>query len=154
MATGRTSATTTLTASAPGTRFTGTVVLASRQIAGWGAQRWVVTTPDPTASAIVTATMRATSVLGLRATRAGSRVTVVSGARAYDAATGRYTAWTGRTVVVQRWTKAGWITVASARTNHLGNIRLALHIPFTVGLRVVDTSGAAIWGATSPARVL
>jgi GH25 family lysozyme M1 (1,4-beta-N-acetylmuramidase) len=154
VATGRTSATTTVTASTPGTRFTGTVVLASRQIAGWGAQKWVVTTPDPTASATVTATMRATSVLGLKATRAGSTVTVVSGARAFDAATGRFTAWVGRKVVVQRWTTSGWITVTSARTNRLGNIRIALHIPFTVGVRLIDGPSASVWGATSPARVL
>lgn len=152
--TGRISATTTLTGPAPATRFTGTVVLSSASIAAWGTQTWVVTTPDPTVTAKIGAVLLAQSLLGMRATRSGTTVTVVGSARSYNTALGRFGAWTGRPVTVQRWTRVGWRRLTTARTDSHGNIRVALHIPFTVGLRLVDPSSANTWGIASASQIL
>lgn len=154
VATGRISATTTLTGPVPTTRFTGTVVLSSAAIAAWGTQTWVVTTPDPTVTAKIGAVLRAQSLLGIRATRSGTTVTVVGAARSYNTVLGRFGAWTGRPITIQRWTRTGWSRLTTVRTDNHGNIRVALHIPFTVGLRLVDPSSANTWGIASASQIL
>lgn len=152
--TGRISATTTLSGPAPTTRFSGTVVLSTADIAAWGTQTWVVTTPDPTVVARIGAVLRAQSLLGMRATRSTTTVTVIGAARSYNTVLGRFGAWAGRPVTIQRWTSTGWRRLTTARTDSHGNIRVALHIPFTVGLRLVDPSSANTWGVSSTSQIL
>ena len=149
VATGRIHATVTITAQDPTTRFTGVLHLAARDITGWGAQEWVVTAASPAAKTTVGVVFRARSLLGVHARRHADTVTVTGAARAYDGRTGRYLAWTGSRVRIQRWTRDGWVTLATVRTNDRGNMQYLLHISFTAGLRLIDTTGATIWWAAS-----
>ncbi len=153
--TGRVGATATFTSATPTTRFRGTVSLAVARTVSWGVQRWVVTAPAASATVRVGAVMRARSVVGFHTARVGKTLYVTGATRVFDAATGRYRAWTGRGVAVQRWTGSTWSTVRTVRTDGRGNlVRVRVQVAAGHLVRLTVTSGAAVWGATSASRVV
>jgi len=93
--------------------------------------------------------VRAHSLLGLAAVRAGDLVTITTSARAYDIPKDAYLPWHRRSIVVQRWTSTGWATLTVLPTDLSGNSTTTLRIPFAVGLRAVVADSGQIWGATS-----
>lgn len=84
------------------------------------------------------------SLLGLAAARDGSTVTIHVASRSLDITTGRYRAWAGSQVDIQRWTRSGWVTISVLATDGSGNLQARLHIPFRVGLRAVRGPDATV----------
>jgi len=149
--TGRVVASTPVTATGDG-RLAGAVTFTSADLTGWGPQRWAVSGGSASTASTVSllpTDMRARSLLGLAVTRRLDRLSVVGAAKAYDSVSDSYVAWPGRRVSLQRWTSAGWATVAQTGTDRAGHLALDLRVPFTATLRLVDADTPTIWGATS-----
>ena len=147
-ATSKASATTVLAGT--GTTRTGAAVLDAGRLTAWGLHDWAASSGG--AATLLTtapADVRARSLLGMAATRAGDRVTVQGSAKAYQSVRDTYVAWAGRSVELQRWTSTGWQTIATSTADRLGHVAFVRVIPFRVGLRLVDDDDARIWGATS-----
>lgn len=90
-----------------------------------------------------------TSLLGFRAVRSGSVVVVHGSSRYWDVTTGDLRGWPGNRVVIQRWTRKGWLTLETVTADGHGNLVVPVRIPFVVGLRLTTEASAAIGGAAS-----
>ena len=152
--TGRTATSTTVSAvGGTQTRFAGTIDLASRELTSWGPHGWIVRSHNPDAVRVLPVDVRAHSLLGMATARSGSRVAIHGSARAYNTVAGRYVAWSGRRVNIQRWTSLGWRNIGSATTDRRGNFNVAMSIGFVVGLRLTDPASGTIWGAVSASQI-
>jgi hypothetical protein len=143
----------TLTLDPAGTRVSG--ALDPLPAKGWplGVWSWLVTPSGPSESLSRPALLRLHSLLGLRLTRSGEFVDVTGSARHYDADRDRYVGWAGQPVQVQRWTASGWRTIRTVTTDGRGNVAERIRIPWTVGIRLVDSDVQRVYGATSAQRV-
>jgi len=104
--------------------------------------------------AVLNADVREHSLLALSTHRAGDRVTVNGSVRQLSPSLTSWVVWPGKAVDIQRWTRTGWVTVAVVRTDRHGNLTHTLHVPWRIGLRLVDASTPAIWGQTTPAAAV
>lgn len=93
--------------------------------------------------------VREPSLLGLRAVRSGSTVVVHGSSRFLDITTGHLRGWPGNQIVIQRWSRSGWLTLRTVTTDRDGNLVVPLRIPFVVGLRLTTEAGTSIGGAVS-----
>ena len=152
-ATGRQVAATTVAAGSAGS-LSGSVTFTSRDITAWGRQNWTLYTGTSATIAVQGTDMRARSLLGLAATRHGDLVTIAGAAKAFNSVRDTYGAWSGRPVLLQRWTSTGWATLDTLTTDRLGHVATTRRIPFTVGLRLVTADTATIWGAATAQTVV
>ncbi|MEJ5945827.1 hypothetical protein WDZ17_11040 [Pseudokineococcus basanitobsidens] len=131
------------------------VGVVGRDVPHWGAMTWEITAWTASdgdcafGTTSVTTDVRAHAMLGLAASRTGSTVRIKGSLRAYHNLEGRYVAWSGRPVSVQRWTGSSWVQVAGVRTNAQGDVALTLGVPKGAQLRLVAADTSGTWGATS-----
>lgn len=140
----------------PATSFAGQLFFTAAQIPGWGRQYWefVAALPMHNYDAQLPVEVRQHSLLAMSTHRAGSTVTVDGSARQLSPALTSWVAWPDTAVHVQRWSQTGWITVAAVTTDSHGNLTRTLHIPWRVGLRLIDTATPTSWGQTTPATAV
>jgi len=138
------------------TTFTGSLTLPSSQLASVGAGRWLLgygsATHLQTEPVPVPTTMKAGSLLGERVTRTGDVVSVAGALKVWVPYLG-YGAHAAQRVYVQRWTSAGWQTIATATTDLDGHVALSRHVPFRVGIRLTTRDTATSFGASTAQAV-
>ncbi len=104
--------------------------------------------------AVVPTDIRAHSMVGLAAHRAGATVSLRTSARSYDLPSDDYTAQSHHDVVVQRWSHSGWSVIARLTLDARGNGTAAVTVPFRVAFRVVDAATHTVWDSRSSTVVL
>lgn len=128
--------------------------LPTSALRSWGTHRWTARSLDTGASTSGNVDIRDRSLLGMAISRSAAGVRVFGAAKFYDLAPSTYRPLANRTVRVQRWSAAGWIPVTSAQTDRSGHIELTISVSWRIGLRLVSSDSASIFGATSSAAAI
>lgn len=146
---------------APGqATYRGALAMDERTLTTRGIATWVLgvfdeadQTGEAGQIAFLQTTVKLRSLLAQSVTRRGDVVDLVGAAKVYthDEA---YAAYPSHTIYLQRWTKTGWATIRTLRTDHLGHVTTQLRVPFTAGLRLWSPDAPTAFGAVTARAVV